>query len=539
MCSKSDSWRRLADRGDPDAQVRYAWTLEGGGEGEVDLAGAARYYKMAADQGNAQGRYYYAMCLRHGDGVEQDPAAAAGLFKILADEGDAIGQRSYGWCLRNGFGIEKNETVAVQYFKMAMDQGHAQGYNNYAFCLEHGMGIGKNRKDAATYYKKAADGGADMAMVSYGLCLERGIGCEKDPITAVKYYKKSAGQGCTYGKFFYELCLKNGVGVEKVKRSNKVDDWIIELGDYAFTRVYGESTSATVSLYNNKSSTDAFAVKQLKNTVANVSENFKLAMSLLIRVEHICTVEVRGIVMPIDDIGPIIVTKFLKDGCLMDLLRGKGGRRSTLLDQTNVSQIVAGIVFAMRYLHSLGIIHRDLKPTNILLDKDVRAYVCDYYIGEFERLIVTKTNGTGSPAYTAPEIYNDDGCYCPKVDVFSFGMILYELIFGRQCITGTDAEIQEKVMNGERGSLDITDCPSAHGVDTVVLELIEACWSGNAAHRPTFSGIFELLASIDFELFDSVDEGILGRFIDPIRRLDARRILKPSQHDFAPLITQK
>jgi serine/threonine protein kinase len=79
----------------------------------------------------------------------------------------------------------------------------------------------------------------------------------------------------------------------------------------------------------------------------------------------------------------------------------------------------------MRYIHSKDIIHPDLKPANIFIDDDHRIRIGDFGSSRLFKAGVTMTNA-GAPLYMAPEM--DGGHYDEKVDVYSFGLIMYEIV---------------------------------------------------------------------------------------------------------------
>lgn len=90
----------------------------------------------------------------------------------------------------------------------------------------------------------------------------------------------------------------------------------------------------------------------------------------------------------------------------------------------------AEIAQAIKYMHSIGIIHRDLKPANILLDKDGHIKLTDFGLVKekmFGKCAKTSTF-CGTPLYAAPEIVQRKP-YGRSVDWWSFGVIIYELIF--------------------------------------------------------------------------------------------------------------
>ena len=95
------------------------------------------------------------------------------------------------------------------------------------------------------------------------------------------------------------------------------------------------------------------------------------------------------------------------------------------------------ILSAMLYLHENRILHRDLKPQNILLYKD-QVKICDF---GFAKKMSASTNFLqslkGTPLYIAPEIIREKP-YTHKVDVWSFGIILFELFTGNPAFHATN-----------------------------------------------------------------------------------------------------
>jgi serine/threonine protein kinase len=134
-----------------------------------------------------------------------------------------------------------------------------------------------------------------------------------------------------------------------------------------------------------------------------------------------------------------VVTDFVANGSLANHLPNVNNCEIYQLRRSSrITRIIAGIVLAVRYIHSRGIIHRNLTPDNILLDFDLNVQICDFgHIvspDQPKRRVAHDPGGTASltdvmSSYTAPEAY--DNMIVPENDVFSFRMILYELIVGR------------------------------------------------------------------------------------------------------------
>jgi serine/threonine protein kinase len=180
-------------------------------------------------------------------------------------------------------------------------------------------------------------------------------------------------------------------------------------------------------------------------------------------------------------------------------------------------RIIAAIVFEVRYIYSRGVIHRDQRPDNIFLDWNIK-------IGEFghsaspdqpKHQVPVDPGGVACwsdvmSRYASPGTYDD--VTVPENDVFSFGMILDELILGRSAF------------QKEIGPLTVACalvqndwCPDIP--DTVVPvtnELIQDCLARDYHNRPSFTDILQRLEAIDFKLMSGVNLMKISEFIPAI-----------------------
>ncbi|XP_039045436.1 receptor protein kinase TMK1-like [Hibiscus syriacus] len=175
--------------------------------------------------------------------------------------------------------------------------------------------------------------------------------------------------------------------------------------------------------------------------------------------------------------------------------------------------IALDVAQGVEYLHGLAqqsFIHRDLKPSNILLGDDMRAKVADFGLVRLapvdgKQSIETRLAGTFG--YLAPE-YAVTGRVTTKVDVFSFGVILMELISGRKALDETQPEeslhlvtwFRRMYINNDtfRKAIDETiqlDEETLASISTVS-ELAGHCCAREPHQRPDMSHVVNVLSSL-------------------------------------------
>jgi serine/threonine protein kinase len=103
---------------------------------------------------------------------------------------------------------------------------------------------------------------------------------------------------------------------------------------------------------------------------------------------------------------------------------------------TTISNTVVVIFLGVKYIHGRCAIHRDIKPSNIVLDKEsLEVRVCDFGSGRVSSVLSSRRRHVRARQYMGPDMY-EEADYRNKVDGFSFGLILYEIVtetpvFGR------------------------------------------------------------------------------------------------------------
>ncbi|XP_021741525.1 proline-rich receptor-like protein kinase PERK1 [Chenopodium quinoa] len=191
------------------------------------------------------------------------------------------------------------------------------------------------------------------------------------------------------------------------------------------------------------------AVKSLKAGSGQGEREFQAEVEIISRVHHKHLVSLVGYC--ITGAHRLLVYEFVPNGTMEFHLHGKG--QPTMEWPTRL-RIALGAAKGLAYLHEdchPKIIHRDIKAANILLDNKFEAMVADFGLAKLSSDVNThiSTRVMGTFGYLAPE-YASSGKLTDKSDVFSFGVMLLELITGRRPVDPTNAYMDDSLVDWAR-----------------------------------------------------------------------------------------
>lgn len=306
--------------------------------------------------------------------------------------------------------------------------------------------------------------------------------------------------------------------------------------DFTLTeRKLGKGTFGTVYVIIHNGDNKEYACKIIKNDTMTSDNEQTLIMreSMILSVlDHPSILKFIGLsfrsLKNITKYQPTIITEFLPNGSLKIILdQEKRGISPHNWTPTKKYICLLGISDAMRYLHEHKIIHRDLKPENILMDEDYNPRICDFGLSRCfpESFTKSMTEQTGTALYMAPEQIKNEK-YDNRVDVYSFAILAYEIITGKQPFYELGENINKfqlwtKVVNGTRPTLT-SDIPEK------MRNLIQKCWSNEVDERPSFDEIFKTLSE-DFNCSpEEVFEDEVNSYLETIRESNES---KPAKND--------
>ncbi len=197
-------------------------------------------------------------------------------------------------------------------------------------------------------------------------------------------------------------------------------------------------------------------------------------------------------IMSVYDFGedqgqPFMVMEFLRGEDLRSAM--KNGNTG---DTNRRLEIALQVAKALEYIHQQKIIHRDIKPENIHIGTSGKVKLMDFGVAKTDELNLTRPGFTmGTPYYMAPEqVLGKD--VTSLADIYSFGMLLFELLTGSKAITGDTVEqLFYKILNEPA---DLTALQTA-GVPESINAIIARCVAKNPAERP--KSMSEVQASIE------------------------------------------
>ncbi|KAJ3687932.1 hypothetical protein LUZ61_017096 [Rhynchospora tenuis] len=245
------------------------------------------------------------------------------------------------------------------------------------------------------------------------------------------------------------------------------------------------------------------AVKRLSQNSGQGVKELKNELVLVAKLQHKNLVQVVGVCLEGQE--KLLAYEFVPNRSLGTFLFDNERRQE--LDWRKRKRIINGVARGLQYMHEdcqLTIVHRDLKASNILLGSDMNPKISDFGLARLFQVDQTAhatSRVVGTYGYMAPE-YAMHGLYSIKSDVFSFGVLLLEILTGRRN-SAVDGEHGEDILSSTwehwvAGTITDTmdpqlDCPTNEVIRHVQIGLL--CVQEDPINRPSMSEVVIMLSS--------------------------------------------
>ncbi|KAL6277224.1 hypothetical protein ACE6H2_020825 [Prunus campanulata] len=278
---------------------------------------------------------------------------------------------------------------------------------------------------------------------------------------------------------------------------------IVATGNFSPVNKLGQGGFGTVYM-GQLANDQKIAIKRLSKTSGQGIEEFKNEVTLIARLQHRNLVKLLGCCIEGEE--RMLVLEYLPNKSLDSFLFDHTKR--SLLDWKKRFEIINGVARGILYLHQdsrLRIIHRDLKTSNVLLDSEMNPKISDFGMARIfhgDQLQDTTNRVVGTYGYMSPE-YVVFGRYSTKSDVFSFGIILLEIVSGKKN-NGPFQEDHSMNLIGhvwqlwrEDRALEIVDSSLESYHSDEVMRCIQVgllCVQEDSEDRPTMSAVVFMLS---------------------------------------------
>ncbi|KAI5393545.1 LRR receptor-like serine/threonine-protein kinase ERECTA isoform X1 [Lathyrus oleraceus] len=244
------------------------------------------------------------------------------------------------------------------------------------------------------------------------------------------------------------------------------------------------------------------AIKRLYSHYPQYLKEFETELGTVGSIKHRNLVSLQG--YSLSPYGHLLFYDYMENGSLWDLLHGQSKKKK--LDWNLRLKIALGAAQGLAYLHhdcSPRIIHRDVKSSNILLDADFEPHLTDFGIAK--SLCPTKSHTStyimGTIGYIDPE-YARTSRLTEKSDVYSYGIVLLELLTGRKAVDN-ESNLHHLILSKTASNAvmetvdpDITATCKDLGAVKKVFQLALLCSKRQPADRPTMHEVSRVLGSL-------------------------------------------
>ncbi|XP_018922500.1 protein-tyrosine kinase 6-like [Cyprinus carpio] len=270
-------------------------------------------------------------------------------------------------------------------------------------------------------------------------------------------------------------CIRKRPQLQDLSPST-VDEWELPKDQFTLEKMLGGGHFADVYSGKWKNQTKV-AIKILKNNDAVVQKDFQLEVQIMKRLRHRHLISLFAVCT---SSAPFyIITELIEKGDLLNFLKNPEG---SALDMESLIDMAAQVADGMAYLETHNSIHRDLAARNVLVGEGYVCKIADFGLARIIKEPVYISDDKKIPyKWTAPEAIGQ-GRYSSKSDVWSFGILLYEIVtYGAIPYPGVrNCDVYDLVTRENFRMPSPSNCPE------VIYNIMRSCWRAEPEDRPTF-----------------------------------------------------
>ncbi|XP_065858179.1 uncharacterized protein [Euphorbia lathyris] len=271
------------------------------------------------------------------------------------------------------------------------------------------------------------------------------------------------------------------------KESNTVVDCEIQWDDLQLGEEIGQGSYAVVHRGIWNGSDVAVKLYFGNEYKEETLKDYKKELDIMKRLRHPNVLLFMGAVYSPERLA--IVTEFMPRGSLFKTLH----KNNQALDIRRRLKMALDVARGMNYLHHRNppIVHRDLKSSNLLVDRNWTVKVGDFGLSRWKNATFLSTkSGRGTPQWMAPEVLRNEPSN-EKSDVFSFGVILWELMTVSVPWTNLNSLQVVGVVGFMNRRLELPEA-----LDPKIASVIRDCWQSDPGQRPSFEDIIHIMLGI-------------------------------------------
>ncbi|XP_052451089.1 protein-tyrosine kinase 6 [Carassius gibelio] len=255
-----------------------------------------------------------------------------------------------------------------------------------------------------------------------------------------------------------------------------VDEWELPKEQFTLEKMLGGGHFADVYSGRWKNHTKV-AIKILKNNDALVQKDFQMEVQIMKRFRHRHLISLFAVCT--SSVPFYIITELIEKGDLLNFLKNPEGMA---LEMESLIDMAAQVADGMAYLEAHNSIHRDLAARNVLVGERYVCKIADFGLARIIKEPIYISDDKKIPyKWTAPEAIGY-GRYSSKSDVWSFGILLYEIVtYGAAPYPGVrNCDVYDLVTRDNYRMPSPLHCPQ------VIYSIMRSCWKVEPEDRPTF-----------------------------------------------------